>query len=75
MTLSVDPVPRSIYSKAYKKVLNEIYQGNTFLLNLTFPSKIKTPLSLDYVFHMAKAPYKLHYKDQFVVYSQSALLK
>ena len=75
MTLSIDPVPRSLYRKAYKKVVKEIYQGNTFLLNLTFPSKIKTPLSLEHVFHLAKAPYKLHYKDQFVVYSPECFIK
>ena len=63
MHLSIDPVPKPHYSKAYKRVVKEIYQGNTFLLNLTFPSKIKTPLSLEYLFHRAKAPYKLYYKD------------
>jgi para-aminobenzoate synthetase component 1 len=75
MRLSIDPVPKSRYSKAYKKVVKEIYQGNTFLLNLTFPSKIKTPLSLEDIFHRAKAPYKLYYKDHFVVYSPECFIK
>lgn len=39
MHLSIDPVPKPHYSKAYKKVVKEIYQGNTFLLNLTFPDR------------------------------------
>ena len=75
MHLSIDPVAKSHYSKAYKKVVKEIYQGNTFLLNLTFPSKIKTPVSLEHIFHRAKAPYKLYYKDQFVVYSPECFIK
>ena len=43
MKLSIDPVPRSLYSKAYKKVVKEIYQGNTFLLILLFLPKLKLP--------------------------------
>ena len=73
--LSFDPVPKKVYSKAYKRVIKEIYHGNTFLLNLTFPSKINTPLSLEHTFHLAKAPYKLNYKNQFVIYSPECFIK
>ena len=75
MNLSIDPFPKSLYSKAYKKVIEEIHQGNTFLLNLTFPSKIKTRISFEHLFHVAKAPYKLRYKDHFVIYSPECFIK
>lgn len=73
--LSIAPISKNDYAKAYRKVVNEIYQGNTFLLNLTFPSVIQTPLDLEDVFHWAKAPYKLLSHDQFVVYSPECFVK
>ena len=73
--LSINPIPLSDYAQAYQKVVEEIYQGNTFLLNLTFPSVIETPLDLQDVFHWAKAPYKLLLQDQFVVYSPECFVK
>ena len=73
--LSIAPIPKTTYTKAYQKVMEEIYQGNTFLLNLTFPSTIQTPLDLEDIFHWAKAPYKLLYDDQFVVYSPECFVK
>jgi para-aminobenzoate synthetase component 1 len=69
------PVPKAVYTQAYQKVVDEIYQGNTFLLNLTFPSAIQTPLHLEDVFHWAKAPYKLLYQNHFVVYSPECFVK
>ena len=73
--LSIAPVPKAVYTQAYQKVVDEIYQGNTFLLNLTFPSAIQTPLHLEDVFHWAKAPYKLLYQNHFVVYSPECFVK
>lgn len=73
--LSIAPIPKTTYTKAYQKVMEEIYQGNTFLLNLTFPSTIQTPLDLEDIFHWAKAPYKLLYDDQFVIYSPECFVK
>lgn len=73
--LSIAPVPKTVYARAYKKVVDQIYQGNTFLLNLTFPSVIQTPLDLEDVFSWAKAPYKLLSKNQFVVYSPECFVK
>ena len=73
--LSIAPIPKGIYTKAYHKVMEEIYQGNTFLLNLTFPSTIQTPLDLEDIFHWAKAPYKLLYQNHFVVYSPECFVK
>ena len=73
--LSIAPIPKSVYSKAFQKVVREIYQGNTFLLNLTFPSAIQTPLDLEDIFHWAQAPYKLLHQDRFVVYSPECFVK
>ncbi|MCH1608840.1 MAG: aminodeoxychorismate synthase component I [Flavobacteriaceae bacterium] len=73
--LSIKPVAKETYTHAYQRVIDEIYKGNSFLLNLTFPSAIETPLDLEDVFHWAKAPYKLHHQGDFVVYSPECFVK
>jgi len=63
------PVSYSIYKKSFDQVSNEIKIGNSFLTNLTFPTPIKTDLSLNEIFYNSDAPYKLMFKDLFVVFS------
>lgn len=64
-----DPVPYTTYKTAFDNVQKHIKNGDTFLMNLTFPTSIKTDLSLETIFHISEAPYKLLYKDKFVVFS------
>lgn len=63
------------YEIAFKKVLHELEYGNTFLVNLTFPTKIETSLSLKDVFTISHAPYKLCVEDEFVVFSPETFVK
>jgi len=49
--------------------------GNTYLINLTKPSQIKTNLDFHQVFQHSKAPYKLWIKDQLVVFSPEIFVK
>lgn len=49
--------------------------GNTYLINLTKPSKIQTNLSFQQIFLHSKAPYKLWIKDQLVVFSPEIFVK
>lgn len=63
------PVTLNEYCLAFTKVKNEILYGNSYLLNLTFPSPVEINLSLEEIFHRSKARFKLLYKDEFVVFS------
>ncbi|MEZ5198078.1 MAG: aminodeoxychorismate synthase component I [Bacteroidales bacterium] len=63
------PVEFDQYQKAYNIAKEAIIRGDTFLLNLTFPTNLRTSLSLDEIYGHGKAKYKLRYKDQFVVFS------
>lgn len=63
------PVSYLHYQKAFKKVQQNIKLGNTYLLNLTFPTQIFTNQSLQQIFIAGQARYKLLYKDKFVVFS------
>jgi len=57
------------YQKALEKVQEEIKKGNTYLLNLTFETRLETHIDLEEVFYSSNAPFKLHVKDKFVCFS------
>lgn len=63
------------YQQGFDLVKQEINNGNTYLLNLTYPSKIKTDLNLNDIFFRANAKFKLLYKDKFVVFSPETFVK
>lgn len=63
------PVDFDVYQNAFERVKHSINRGDTFLLNLTFPTKIETDLSLRDIFAFSKAKYKIRFRDQFVVFS------
>ncbi|OQW93340.1 MAG: aminodeoxychorismate synthase component I [Beggiatoa sp. IS2] len=63
------------YSKAFALVLEEMRKGNTYLLNLTFPTEIIINLSLLEIFFLSQAPFKLYVKDQFVTFSPEQFIK
>lgn len=63
------PVDYELYKKSFDNVLNHIRYGNSFLTNLTFPTDIETNLTLKEIFYRSNAPFRLLFKDQFVVSS------
>ncbi len=71
----LSPVPFSRYEKAFKFVRKNILHGNSFLLNLTFPTAVRTDLSLEEIFFHSLAPYKLYFKDQFVLFSPETFIR
>lgn len=63
------PIDKETYEEKFKIVKSEIQKGNSYLLNLSFPSKIVSNLSLDEIYHSTKAKYKVLLEDQFVCFS------
>ncbi len=63
-----EPIPYNRYSKAFDIVKASINRGDTFLLNLTFPTNLQTNLTLALFIVSSNAKYKLKFKDQFVVF-------
>jgi para-aminobenzoate synthetase component 1 len=68
-------VSKAIYRKAFESVKKELNNGNSFLLNLTFPTELSSKINLKEVYQTAHAPYKLLYKDRFVVFSPECYIK
>jgi para-aminobenzoate synthetase component I len=63
------PVSFSEYKEAFDIVQKHQHFGNSYLVNLTLPTKIKTTLTLDEIFHFSQAKYKILYEDKLVVFS------
>jgi para-aminobenzoate synthetase component 1 len=57
------------YSQKFDTVLNHIRNGNTYLLNLTQPTRLESDYTLKQIYTMAHAPYKIRVKDEFVCFS------
>jgi len=72
---SIKPISFKKYKKAFEEVIEEIKNGNTYLLNLTFKSEIKTNCSLLEIFQNANAPFKLYFKNKFVCFSPERFVK
>ncbi len=75
ISLKTSVIEKQKYSKIFNSVKQELYNGNSYLLNLTFKSEIKTSLTLQEIFNVSKAPYKLLYKDKFVVFSPECFIE
>ena len=69
------PLGYDSYLKAFEKVVYNIKNGNTYLLNLTFPTKIQTNYTLEEIYNFSNARYKLYFDNKFVVFSPETFIK
>ncbi len=63
------------YKKAYGIVQQHLLHGNSYLLNLTLPTRIETDLSMKEIFYRSHAAYRLWFNDQFVVFSPELFVR
>jgi len=70
-----NPVTEERYRNAFNKVQQHLHYGDTFLLNLTFPTGLSTNLNLTNIFHSSQAKYKLWIKDHFVTFSPEPFIR
>ena len=75
MIFELFPIDYETYEKAFNKVSIHIKRGDTYLLNLTFPTKVRTNLSLSQIFSIAQAPYKLLFRDDFTFFSPEIFIR
>jgi para-aminobenzoate synthetase component 1 len=69
------PVSFQRYKQAFETAKDYIFRGDSFLLNLTFPTEIVTNLSLKDIFIHSRAKFKLLYKDRFTVFSPEPFIR
>ena len=68
-TFTRHPVTFDYYNTAFEHVMKHIRAGNSYLVNLTFPTLIETSLSLEEIFYRSQSRYKLLIEDRLVVFS------
>jgi len=69
------PIKYELYKKSFDQVLTHIQYGNSFLTNLTFPTDIETNLTMEEIFYQSYSPFRLLFKDQFVVFSPELFVR
>jgi para-aminobenzoate synthetase component 1 len=69
------PVDYATYKTAYDKVIDNIKEGNTYLLNLTFATRLDGLTSLANIYTKAAAKYKVMLKDRFVAFSPETFVQ
>jgi len=74
-SLKKHPVSFSTYLKSFENVRSNIELGNSYLLNLTFPTVIEIDLTLEDIFFSSASKYKLLYYNQFVVFSPEIFVR
>jgi para-aminobenzoate synthetase component 1 len=69
------PISLSEYKGKFNKVLYHLNYGDSFLTNLTVKTEIELSQSLQDIFHISKAKYKLCVRDEFLVFSPETFIQ
>jgi len=75
ISLNKIPIPFEEYKMAFDRVVDYQKKGYSFLVNLTFQTKLTSNLSLSEIYEISQAKYKLLFRDQFVLYSPETFVK
>ncbi len=67
--LKLHPINFPKYKQAFQTIKKRIEQGETYLINLTFPTEIKTNATLEEIFLFSRAKFKLYYSKKIVIFS------
>jgi para-aminobenzoate synthetase component 1 len=76
--LSKEPISFSIYKEKFDFLQEQIKMGNTYLLNLTAKTKVKTDYSLDEIYESVHSKFKLRFKkndSNFVCFSPERFIE
>lgn len=69
------PIPFTRYNQSYELVQQHLHRGDSFLLNLTFPTRLTTNLDLQQMFQITDAPYQLWWRGHFTCFSPETFVR
>lgn len=72
--LLTSPITYAKYKQKFDAIIEEIKSGNTYLLNLTCKTPLKSELTLKEIFNTAHAKYKLRVKEEFTCFSPECFI-
>lgn len=73
--LSIKPIDFDDYNSAFNFIQENQRIGNSYLTNLTFPTRIEMDADMKEIFYKSKAKYKLWIKNKFVVFSPEIFIE
>ncbi len=71
----INPPSFEHYQKGFNRVSSHIHAGDTYLLNFTQPTPVSCNLTLEEIFHLSAASYKILLKDRFVCFSPETFVQ
>lgn len=71
----ITPLSYTAYEQGFELVKQGIQKGNTYLLNLTYPTPIQLNCDLLTLFYQVNARYKLYVANQFVCFSPESFVQ
>ncbi|MDL1913927.1 MAG: aminodeoxychorismate synthase component I [Bergeyella sp.] len=76
-TMDWETFPEQIeaYSKGFNVIQNHLKKGNSYLVNYTQKTEIKTNLNLEEIFYSSYAKYKILYPERWVCFSPETFIK
>lgn len=69
------PISESCYFEKFNQVQKSIRRGDSFLINLTAPTQIESNMSLEDIYGIAQARYKLLVPQFFTVFSPECFIQ
>lgn len=63
------PEDKETYEKGFQIVQENLKKGNSYLINYTRKTKVETNRTLEEIFYLSKAKYKVFYPEKFVFFS------
>ena len=69
------PISFQTYQAGFERVQQELQKGNTYLLNLTYPTEIESNYNLQQIFRQSQADYRLYYQDRFLCFSPECFVR
>lgn len=71
----IEPPTYAQYLQAFQLAHSRILKGDSYLLNLTMPTKLHTNLSLEEIANRCMSPYLVYLKEQFVCFSPEIFVR
>ena len=72
---NVMPISYDEYKKGFDLIMKHIRHGDSYLLNYTRPTLVRTNLNPEEIFYLSRAKYKVYLKDRFVCFSPEIFVR
>ena len=74
-TLRPLPIPLEEYAERFDLALHHIRRGDSYLVNVTAPTRVEADLSLEELYGCARSRYRCMLRDRFVCFSPETFIR